>query len=127
MLSLRKFRALSFSTVRRYSTLTSNDEPLQSATDPYQKLECKCLLCQHNIELNYKNPRLLQQYVSSFSGRVFERHITGLCTKQHQRLLQTIALSRKAGLMPIFTKDPKYINDPKLFDPFKPRTPHSYA
>uniref|UniRef100_A0AC34R8A1 Ribosomal protein S18 n=1 Tax=Panagrolaimus sp. JU765 TaxID=591449 RepID=A0AC34R8A1_9BILA len=122
MLGLRIIR-----TFRRYSTLTSIDEPLQSGTDPYKKLESKCLLCRNDIELDYKNPRLLQQFVSSFSGRVFERHVTGLCTKQHQRLLQTISISRKAGLMPIFVKDPKYINDPKLFDCFKPRTPHSYA
>ena len=33
----------------------------------------KCLLCELEIKLDYKNARLLQQFVSSFSGRVYER------------------------------------------------------
>uniref|UniRef100_A0A7E4VXI5 28S ribosomal protein S18c, mitochondrial n=1 Tax=Panagrellus redivivus TaxID=6233 RepID=A0A7E4VXI5_PANRE len=103
------------------------DEPITLNENPYAKPQPKCILCEHKIELDYKNPRLLQQFVSTFSGRVYERHVTGLCTKQHKRLLETIALSRRAGYMPIFVKDPKYLNDPKLFDPLKPLTPHSYA
>lgn len=55
------------------------------------------------------------------------RHITGLCDGQQRRLLETIALSRRAGYMPVFVKDPKYLRDPKLFDPLKPIRPHSYA
>ncbi|MCP9266455.1 putative ribosomal protein S18 [Dirofilaria immitis] len=54
-------------------------------------------------------------------------HITGLCDGQQRRLLETIALSRRAGYMPIFVKDPKYLRDPKLFDPLKPIRPHSFA
>lgn len=107
--------------------LNSEDEPILLEKNPYEKPNRKCLLCEHKIDLDYKNTRLLQQFVSTFSGRVYERHVTGLCTKQYQRLLQTIALSRRAGYMPIFVKDPKYLNDPKLFDPLKPRMPHSYA
>lgn len=106
---------------------TDDDEPIMLSKNPYEKPQRKCLLCQHKIEMDYKNARLLQQFVSTFSGRVYERHVTGLCTKQHKRLLETIALSRRHGYMPVFVKDPKYLNDPKLFDPLKPLTPHSYA
>ena len=55
------------------------------------------------------------------------RHITGLCNAQHDVLLKTITLSRRAGYMPIFVKDPKYLRDPKLFDPMKPTRKHSFA
>uniref|UniRef100_A0A1I7XT61 CTF/NF-I domain-containing protein n=1 Tax=Heterorhabditis bacteriophora TaxID=37862 RepID=A0A1I7XT61_HETBA len=48
------------------------------------------------------------QFVSTFSGRIYDRHITRLCDHQQKKLVETIALSRKAGYMPIFVKDPKY-------------------
>lgn len=87
----------------------------------------KCVLCAQKVKLDYKNTRLLQQFVSSFSGRVYEQHITDLCNGQHKTLLKTIKLSRKAGYMPVMTKTPKYLRDPKLFDPMRPIRPHSYA
>jgi small subunit ribosomal protein S18 len=86
----------------------------------------KCVLCTHGIKLDYKNTRLLQQFVSSFSGRVYDQHVTGLCTPQYKTLLRTVKYSRKAGLMPILTKEPKFLRDPKLFDPMYPSKPHSY-
>uniref|UniRef100_A0A914EGH9 Ribosomal protein S18 n=1 Tax=Acrobeloides nanus TaxID=290746 RepID=A0A914EGH9_9BILA len=95
--------------------------------NPYEKEKSKCILCEHDIEVSYKNPRLLQQFVSTFSGRVYDRHITGLCSMQQTRVRQAIAMSRKAGHMPIFVKDPKYLRDPKLFNPLKPFRPHSFA
>ncbi|EPB70701.1 putative ribosomal protein S18 [Ancylostoma ceylanicum] len=103
------------------------DAPVEIEGNPYKKEDRKCLLCRTGIELDYKNARLLQQFVSTFSGRVYDRHITGLCDHQQKKLVETIALSRKAGYMPIFVKDPKYTKDPKLFDPLKPIRPHSFA
>ena len=55
------------------------------------------------------------------------RHITGLCNRQHDILLRTIAMSRRAGYMPVFVKDPKFLRDPRLFDPMRPLRPHSFA
>lgn len=103
------------------------DAPVVLEDNPYKKPDRKCLLCSTGIELDYKNARLLQQFVSTFSGRVYDRHVTGLCDHQQKKLIETIALSRKAGYMPIFVKDPKYVKDPKLFDPLKPIRPHSFA
>ncbi|CAD5212319.1 unnamed protein product [Bursaphelenchus okinawaensis] len=102
-------------------------EPVTLDVNPYKKDKIKCVLCRENIQLDYKNTRLLQQFVSSFSGRVYEQHVTGLCKKQYQAVVETIRLSRKAGYMPVMTKDPKYLRDPKLFDPMRPIRPHSYA
>uniref|UniRef100_A0A0K0FKU0 28S ribosomal protein S18c, mitochondrial (inferred by orthology to a human protein) n=1 Tax=Strongyloides venezuelensis TaxID=75913 RepID=A0A0K0FKU0_STRVS len=105
----------------------SEDGVVTLEVNPYGKEKKKCILCEHKIKLDYKNSRLLQQFVSSFSGRVYDKHITGLCDHQHNRLIQTIALSRRAGYMPVLVKNPKYLKDPKLFDPFKPIRKHSYA
>uniref|UniRef100_A0A0M3I8L0 28S ribosomal protein S18c, mitochondrial n=2 Tax=Ascaris TaxID=6251 RepID=A0A0M3I8L0_ASCLU len=103
------------------------DTPVELSNNPYEKEKRKCILCAHNIELDYKNARLLQQFVSSFSGRVYDRHVTGLCEHQQKKLVATIALSRRAGYMPILVKDPKYLRDAKLFDPLKPIRSHSFA
>ncbi|CAI4224748.1 unnamed protein product [Auanema sp. JU1783] len=103
------------------------DEPIALEKNPYEKDKRKCLLCRTGLDLDYKNSRLLQQFVSTFSGRVYDQHITGLCDDQQKKLIETIALSRKAGYMPVFVKDPKYVRDPKLFDPLRPVRPHSFA
>jgi small subunit ribosomal protein S18 len=125
------------------------DRPVLLSSNPYSKEDRKCILCRYNIQLNYKNPRLLQvgiprsvlgrrssyydcalgfqQFVSSFSGRVYERHITGLCTEQYENLLRTIYMSRRAGYMPVMVKEPKFLRDPRLFDPLRPARPHSFA
>ncbi|KAM3727069.1 28S ribosomal protein S18c [Dirofilaria immitis] len=122
-------RASSSSTVTVMGQCIAEDEDgvVQMPKDPYCKPARQCFLCDKKIELDYKNARLLQQFVSTFSGRVYDQHITGLCDGQQRRLLETIALSRRAGYMPIFVKDPKYLRDPKLFDPLKPIRPHSFA
>ncbi|CAI5442759.1 unnamed protein product [Caenorhabditis angaria] len=106
---------------------TKEDEPIVLEKNPYTKEPRKCLLCSTGVELDYKNSRLLQQFVSTFSGRVYDRHITGLCDKQQEKLIEAIAKSRRAGYMPIFVKDPKYTRDPKLFDPLRPLRSHSFA
>ena len=46
-------------------------------TNPYKSEKRLCVLCRHKIEVDYKNPRLLSQFLSSFTGKVYERNITG--------------------------------------------------
>ncbi|KAI6177638.1 putative ribosomal protein S18 [Aphelenchoides bicaudatus] len=126
------------STVAKIQHERDPDEPVQLAKKSLHQTRKQmfvlpigfCKLVTQNIadvKLDYKNTRLLQQFVSSFSGRVYEQHVTGLCEKQYRTLLRTIKYSRKAGYMPVMTKDPKYLRDPKLFDPMKPIRPHSFA
>ena len=42
-----------------------------------------CVLCprqyQESIVPDYKNPKLLSQFVSPHTGNVYQSHITGLC------------------------------------------------
>lgn len=42
------------------------DEPISLNFNPYNREPRKCILCKHKIKLDYKNSRLLQQFVSSF-------------------------------------------------------------
>jgi len=102
------------------------DAPIELPHNPYEKPCRICILCRYKVHLDYKNARLLQQFVSTFSGRVYDRHITGLCNPQHDALLTAISLSRRTGYMPIMVKDPKFLRDPKLFDPLRPIRPHSF-
>ncbi|XP_015174115.1 PREDICTED: 28S ribosomal protein S18c, mitochondrial [Polistes dominula] len=94
--------------------------------NPYKKEKQQCLLCKLNIEPNYKNVRLLSQFQSRYTGRIYGKHITGLCTNKQQKVETEILKAQNAGLMGYFTKDPRYVNDPPLFNPDRPLRPHKY-
>lgn len=113
--------------------------------NPFQKEKQKCVLCKYNITPNYKNTRLLAQFQSRYTGRIYERHITGLCKHKQTLVEKEILKAQNAGiinvlftclhnfndcifldLMGIFTKDLKYVHDPKLFDINHPFRPHKY-
>lgn len=99
----------SSSTTQGSPSVSSDDEPVILENNPYTKEPRKCLLCSTGVELDYKNSRLLQvrnvlnwssvksnsffqQFVSTFSGRVYDRHITGLCDEQQKKLIEAIAV-----------------------------------
>lgn len=54
--------------INNYNT---SDEPINLTFNPYNKEPKKCILCKHQIKLDYKNSRLLQQFVSSFRYKFF--------------------------------------------------------
>ncbi|CAN7942833.1 unnamed protein product [Ixodes hexagonus] len=106
--------------------LDDEDMPHFDMPNPYQKEGRKCILCKHNIEVDYKNVKLLSQFVSSYTGKIYEKHITGLCEKQQLRVKGEIFKARKCGLMPHYLKMPKFLKDPRLFDPFNPSRPNPH-
>jgi ribosomal protein S18 len=57
-----------------------------SLANPYEKPAKKCILCEHGIEPNYKNTKLLYQFVSPYTGMVYGRHITGLCKRMQEKV-----------------------------------------
>lgn len=116
-----------------------------------------CILCKLNINPDYKNVRLLSQFQSRHTGRIYEKHITGLCESKQKKVEQEIYKAQQCGnnifscfnvilnifysnlwylivfnyffvlgLMGYMTKDPKFVNDPMLFDPNFPFKPHKY-
>ncbi|KAI0207279.1 28S ribosomal protein S18c, mitochondrial [Lamellibrachia satsuma] len=95
------------------------DLPIPNMPNPYEKPARKCLLCEHKLDLDYKNVRLLSQFVSPYTGEIYGRHVNGLCIYMQRRIAILIKRARYFGLMSYTAKDPKYLRDPKLFDPFK--------
>lgn len=110
----------------RLLTQEQKDKQFVDAPTPYQKPARKCILCKHNIQVDYKNPRLLSQFVSSLTGDIYDKHITGLCEMQQVALQREIKKSRNCRLMPIYYRDPKYNRDPPLFNPDRPQRPNPW-
>lgn len=110
----------------RWLTQEQKEKGFVDAPTPYQKPKKQCMLCKHKIELDYKNPRLLSQFVSSLNGDIYDKHITGLCEKQQTILQREIRKSRRSMLMPIFYKHPKYNRDPQIVNADRPQRPNPY-
>ncbi|EFN66189.1 28S ribosomal protein S18c, mitochondrial [Camponotus floridanus] len=113
------------STVQTDVKTMKNEMPIK-IQNPYVKEKRKCILCRLNIEPDYKNVRLLSQFQSQHTGRIYESHITGLCKYKQKKLEEEINKARSAGLMGFWTKEPKYVRDPQLFDPNRSFRPHKY-
>lgn len=121
--------AFAYSPAANYSDATNTksdpDQPI-SIENPFKRDERKCILCQHNIFPDYKNVRMLSQFQSSFTGRIYGRHITGLCKKKQELVEAEIIKAQSAGLMPVYLKSPEFLEDPRLFDPERPLRPHRF-
>jgi small subunit ribosomal protein S18 len=58
-----------------------------------------CRVCQQGLELTYKKPEVLKQFMNR-RGKILARRISKLCAK-HQRMLATeIDRARKLALLP---------------------------
>ncbi|KAK3606109.1 hypothetical protein CHS0354_006473 [Potamilus streckersoni] len=101
--------------------VSDNDQPVPNMPNPYVEKDKKCIICQYNIDLNYKNARLLSQFVSPFTGRIYGRQITGLCIPMQKEIARLIKCARKTGFMSVYYKKADYLADPKLFNAFKPQ------
>lgn len=101
------------------------NEPIQ-IENPFKREQKKCILCELNIIPDYKNVRLLSQFQSRFTGKIYGRHITGLCKNKHDQIEREMLKSQTLSMMPGYHKFPEFYDDPKLFDPEHPIRPHSY-
>jgi len=70
---------------------------LVNIRNPYEKEKRVCILCKMNIVPDYKNTRMLSQFISRFTGRIYGRHITGLCRHKQGQVELEIKKSREAG------------------------------
>lgn len=102
-----------------------HDSPIEIA-NPYEKEKQFCILCKYNIIPHYKNVKLLSQFQSPYTGRTYGRHITGLCKKKQEEVEKAIIRAQHSALMPIYHKDPAFLQEPSLFDPERPIRPHKY-
>ncbi|XP_071524112.1 uncharacterized protein mRpS18C isoform X2 [Panulirus ornatus] len=101
------------------------DMPVKMA-NPYKQEKVQCILCKYKIHLDYKNPRLLSQFVSPYTGRVYGRNITRLCKRQQAELEREIAKSIDTGYMAFMLKSVEFLKDPKILDPNNPVRPHNF-
>ncbi|GFS14145.1 30S ribosomal protein S18 [Elysia marginata] len=102
--------------VERLFDTMENDMPVSDMPDPFEKNYKRCFLCRHDVYLDHKNVRLLSQFVSPHTGRIYGRAITGLCIPMQKRVALLIKRARMSGYMPFIFKDPKYLYDPQPYD-----------
>nr|XP_022918257.1 28S ribosomal protein S18c, mitochondrial [Onthophagus taurus] len=105
---------------------TTSDVPKFDMENPFRKDNLQCVLCKYKITADYKNVKLLSQFQSPYTGRIYGRHITGLCSKQQEKVEKEIIKAQSAGLMGTYLKDPVFLKDPKLFNPDRPIRPHEF-
>lgn len=79
-----------------------------------------------NIDPDYKNVRMLSQFQSPYTGRIYGRHITGLCQGKQELVEKAIVRSQTSGFMGTYNKSMEFVNDPWLYDPERPIRPHKY-
>ncbi|XP_078741181.1 small ribosomal subunit protein bS18m [Lampetra fluviatilis] len=81
-------------------------------SDPYTEPPRRCVLC--NIDVDYKNTQMLSQFISSYTGKIYGRHITGLCSKKQKQITKAIKRAQKMGFMAVTLKEPLFRKDPLI-------------
>lgn len=119
-------QAIKFQQPLRWLTQEQKDKQFTDKPTPYEKSKRACILCQNKIQLDYKNPRLLSQFISPLTGEIWDKHITGLCERQQTNLEREIRKSRQSMLMPIYYRNPKYNKDPVICNTNKPQRPNPH-
>ncbi|XP_026494537.1 small ribosomal subunit protein bS18m [Vanessa tameamea] len=116
------------STIRPSSNapLVEDDDAPVDIENPFKKEKVQCILCKLNIVPDYKNYRLLSQFQSPYTGRIYGRHITGLCKTKQTLVEAEIRKAQNCGYMPYYYKDKTFLKDPKLFDPENPIRSHRF-
>jgi len=102
-----------------------DDQPIDMP-NPFKKEIVQCLLCKHNIQPDYKNVKLLSQFQSPYTGRIYGRHITGLCKNMQIKVETEIKKAQNSGMMGYYHKNVTFLKDPKIFDPERPIRNHKY-
>ncbi|XP_061194209.1 uncharacterized protein LOC133202407 [Saccostrea echinata] len=91
-------------------SLIKNERP----PNPYATKQRKCILCEYDVHLDYKNARLLSQFVSPHTGRIYNRGTTGLCTPMQKHVASLIKTARAFGFMPFLNKRMEFKDDPDI-------------
>ncbi|XP_071947208.1 uncharacterized protein [Antedon mediterranea] len=100
---------------KHFCTQPQPDDPKSDMSDPFVREKTKCLLCQNNVPLTYKNVQLLSQFISPNTGHIYGQRITKLCRRQQKRISYEIKRSRRMGYMPVMYRDTIFLKDPDLF------------
>uniref|UniRef100_A0A3B4WDR9 Small ribosomal subunit protein bS18m n=1 Tax=Seriola lalandi dorsalis TaxID=1841481 RepID=A0A3B4WDR9_SERLL len=89
-----------------------NNITLVKMENPYKEAEKGCVLC--NVKVDYKNVQLLSQFISPHTGRIYGRHITGLCGRKQKEVSKAIKKAHSMGFMSVTHKHPQLMRDPNV-------------
>ncbi|KAF7648004.1 hypothetical protein LDENG_00163470 [Lucifuga dentata] len=78
--------------------IQEKDGMLVKIDNPFREPQKGCILC--NITVDYKNIQLLSQFVSPHTGRIYGRHITGLCGRKQKEISKAIKKAHAMGKFP---------------------------
>ncbi|XP_044000143.1 28S ribosomal protein S18c, mitochondrial [Gambusia affinis] len=88
------------------------DDALLKVENPSRQSKKGCVLC--NVTVDFKNIQLLSQFVSPHTGRIYGRHITGLCGRKQKEISKAIKKAHSVGFMPVTHKYPEFMKDPRI-------------
>ncbi|XP_077398798.1 small ribosomal subunit protein bS18m [Vanacampus margaritifer] len=80
--------------------------------NPYKEPQKGCVLCKVNVD--FKNIQLLSQFISPHTGRIYGRHITGLCGRKQKEISKAIKKAHAMGFMSVTHKHPELMRDPNI-------------
>ncbi|KAM8827554.1 small ribosomal subunit protein bS18m isoform 2-T2 [Spinachia spinachia] len=101
----------------RSLTVTSHvvqheDDSLLVMENPYKEPYTGCLLC--SVTVDFKNTQLLSQFISPHTGRIYGRHVTGLCGRKQKEVSKAIKKAHSMGFMSVTHKHPQFMKDPNI-------------
>merc|ERR1719206_1184555 len=108
------------------------DQPVEACdvVDPYASEPVMCILCPRRYAVpivpDYKNPKLLAQFVSPHTGFTYQKHITGLCEHMQKKVEAEVIKAQSTGFLATKVKEAIYLKDHALFDSTRPKrkNPH---
>ncbi|XP_070707008.1 small ribosomal subunit protein bS18m [Pempheris klunzingeri] len=89
-----------------------SEDVLVKMENPFKEPQKGCVLC--NVSVDYKNIQLLSQFISPHTGRIYGRHITGLCGRKQKEISKAIKRAHAMGFMPVTHKHPQLMRDPNV-------------
>uniref|UniRef100_A0A8C6UVW8 Small ribosomal subunit protein bS18m n=1 Tax=Neogobius melanostomus TaxID=47308 RepID=A0A8C6UVW8_9GOBI len=94
------------------SSVIQQKDMLVNMENPYKEPQKGCILC--NVDVDYKNMQLLSQFISPQTGRIYGRHLTGLCSRKQKEISKAIKKAQSMGFMPVTHKHPQFMQDPNI-------------
>uniref|UniRef100_I3K3S5 Small ribosomal subunit protein bS18m n=1 Tax=Oreochromis niloticus TaxID=8128 RepID=I3K3S5_ORENI len=91
---------------------TASAEVLVNMENPYREPQKGCVLC--DVTVDFKNIQLLSQFISPHTGRIYGRHITGLCGRKQKEVSKAIKKAQSMGFMSVTHKNPQFMKDPNV-------------
>ncbi|KAJ6652882.1 hypothetical protein lerEdw1_010540 [Lerista edwardsae] len=71
-----------------------------------------CPICRdQNLFLDYRNVKLLEQFICPYTGITYHPTRTGICMKKYKQLTQAIQQAQENGLLPIHVPFMSYQNE----------------